>query len=88
MKWDPLEEARARLVSLSLSELVDLKRSLEAELSVRVRDQRLGGLTWAQIASTLGCSTSEAHRRYAAFVAAHTASAPTIPVLPGQTRAL
>lgn len=87
MTWDPLEEARAKLVALGLSELLALQESLHAELSARVAEYRRDGVTWKQIGQLLGCSAPEAHRRHYHAVKALLEASPEPPVLPGQSKA-
>lgn len=49
---------------MTLAELAH-ERALLVDYTLRaVIDARRGGSTWAAIASSLGCSLSEAHRRY------------------------
>jgi hypothetical protein len=49
---------------MTLSELAHSQAVLQDYILRAVTQARRGGSTWAGIASSLGVSTSEAHRRY------------------------
>jgi hypothetical protein len=49
---------------MTLSELVLARGQIQGYIDVAVVEARRGGSTWAAIASSLGVSTAEAHRRY------------------------
>lgn len=49
---------------MTLAELAHSRAVLQDYLLQAVVEARRGGTTWGAIASSLGVSTSEAHRRY------------------------
>ena len=49
---------------MTLAELAHARAVLQDYLLIGVTQARRGGSTWAAIASSLGVSQSEAHRRY------------------------
>jgi len=52
------------LSEMTIAELSILQGQLKGYLDIAIAQARRGGSTWAGIASSLGVSTSEAHRRY------------------------
>lgn len=56
MRKDPID--------MTIPELVELRQTVEAYLQRAVGEARRGGSTWEGIASSLGVSRQEAHRRY------------------------
>lgn len=56
MRKDPID--------MTIAELVELRATVEAYIAIAVGQARRGGSTWAAIASSLGVSPQEAHRRY------------------------
>jgi hypothetical protein len=55
---------RKEFADMTLAELAITQGTLVGYITIAVSQARRGGSTWASIASSLGCSTSEAHRRY------------------------
>jgi hypothetical protein len=50
---------------MTIAELVEHERVTRATIDQAVMQARRGGSTWRAIASSLGVSEQEAHRRYA-----------------------
>jgi len=72
---------RKDLVDMTIAELVDHRQHVDAYIVRAVAQARAGGSTWAAIASSLGVSAGEAHRRYRWF----TMPRPTLPELPPES---
>lgn len=49
---------------MTLAELTLARGQIQGYIDIAVVQARRSGHTWSAIAAQLGCSTSEAHRRY------------------------
>lgn len=52
------------LSQMTIAELAQTRRDVEAFIGLAVAEARRGGSTWKGIADALGVSPQEAHRRY------------------------
>ena len=55
---------RKEYADMTLAELSIERGTLQGYIVIGVTQARRGGSTWAAIASSLGVTTQEAHRRY------------------------